>query len=38
MDSIGVTYGYGAKEDMVAAGATYLADSPKEIMKILKVD
>lgn len=38
MDSIGVTYGYGTREELEAAGATYLADSPKEIMKILKVD
>lgn len=38
MDSIGVTYGYGAQEDMEAAGATYMADTPEEIKKILKVD
>ena len=38
MDSIGVTYGYGAAEDMEAAGATYMASTPYEIQKILKVD
>ena len=38
MDSIGVTYGYGAAEDMKAAGATYMASTPYEIQKILKVD
>ncbi|MBO7217266.1 MAG: HAD family hydrolase [Clostridia bacterium] len=38
MDSIAVTYGYGKKEDMEAAGATYIADTPYEIKKILKTD
>ena len=30
-DSIGVTYGYGTKEELVENGATYLAGSPQEI-------
>ncbi len=38
MDSIGVTYGYGKQEDIKAAGATYIACTPKEIRKILKAD
>ena len=31
VDSVGVTYGYGKKEELVEAGATYLADSAGEI-------
>ena len=38
MDSIGVTYGYGKSEDIESAGATYMANSPYEIKKILKTD
>ncbi len=37
MDSVGVTYGYGSREELETAGATYLADSTAEIKKILNV-
>ena len=37
IDSIAVTYGYGNTDDMKAAGATYMADSVKEIAGILDV-
>ena len=36
MDSIGVTYGYGGREELESAGATYIADSPCEILDIVK--
>ena len=36
MDSVGVTFGYGTKEELMEAGATYIADSMKEIENILK--
>lgn len=36
-DSIGVTYGYGTREELVENEATYLADSPDEIGRILNV-
>ena len=31
LDSIGVTYGYGSREELEAAGATYIADRPGDI-------
>lgn len=34
VDSIGVTYGYGTREELANAGATYLAESPAEIFSI----
>lgn len=34
--SIGVTYGFGKKEDLIMAGADYTADSAEEIRKIIK--
>ena len=34
VDSVGVTFGYGKKEDLTGAGATYLADSAAEIPKV----
>ncbi len=37
MDSVGVTYGYGSREELVSAGATYIADSTAEIKRILNV-
>lgn len=37
VDSIAVTYGYGKTEEMMDAGATYKADSVKEIAEILGV-
>jgi len=35
IDSIGVTYGYGGKEELQRAGATYLADSVQKLEKLL---
>ncbi len=35
MDSVGVTYGYGTREELIEAGATYIADSAEDIKKIL---
>ncbi len=35
VDFIGVTYGYGKKEDMINAGAETFADSAKELCNIL---
>ena len=36
MDSIGVTYGYGSREELVSAGATYIVDAPCQILDIVK--
>ena len=36
MDSIGVTYGYGGREELSVAGATYIADLPCEILDVVK--
>ena len=33
MDSIGVTYGYGGKEELEHAGADYIVDEPMEILE-----
>ena len=33
VDSIGVTFGYGKKEELIESGATYLVDSASEIPK-----
>ena len=35
MDSIGVTYGYGSKEELESEGATYIVDSPSDILELL---
>ena len=35
MDSIGVTFGYGSREELEAEGATFLADSPADVKKIV---
>ena len=35
IDSIGVLYGYGAKEELQSAGATFLADTPDAVAKIV---
>lgn len=32
IDSIGVTFGYGSREELASAGATYIADSPNQIL------
>ncbi|MDF1593660.1 MAG: HAD hydrolase-like protein [Desulfobacterales bacterium] len=34
--SLGVTYGYGAKIELIEAGADFIADSPREIMETAK--
>ncbi len=35
LDSVGVTFGYGGREELTKAGATFLADKPEDILKIL---
>jgi phosphoglycolate phosphatase len=35
MDSIGVTYGFGTKEELQKAGATYIISRPEEIISIV---
>lgn len=38
IDTIGVTYGYGTREELEEAGATYIADSVEELSDILLGD
>lgn len=33
--ALGVTYGFGSREELMAAGAQYLADTPQEIVEII---
>ena len=35
IDSIGVLYGYGDKDELTKAGATYLAESPSAIKTLI---
>lgn len=35
MDCLGVTFGYGSRQELENAGAKYIADSPEEIGKII---
>ncbi len=35
IDTVGVTYGYGSRDELVQAGAKYIADSVPELQKIL---
>jgi phosphoglycolate phosphatase len=35
--SIGVTWGYGPREELIAAGADVLADSPAEVIEVIDV-
>ncbi len=35
MDSMGVLYGYGGREELEAAGATYLAETPEDIVRLI---
>ena len=35
LPSIGVLYGYGSREELEAAGATYLAETAEEILKFV---
>jgi phosphoglycolate phosphatase len=34
--SVGVTYGYGTKEELIGSGADYIIDFPEEIMGVVK--
>lgn len=34
--SIGVTYGYGSRQELEEAGADYVVDSPQEVFQLLK--
>ena len=36
VDSIGITYGFGSKQELVEHGATFIADSTEEIERIIK--
>ena len=35
LDSIGVTFGYGSREELTRAGATYIVDSVEELLNLL---
>ena len=35
VDSIGVLYGYGSRDELEAAGATYIAETPEDILKFI---
>ncbi|MBR4183981.1 MAG: HAD-IA family hydrolase [Lachnospiraceae bacterium] len=35
LDSVGVLYGYGSRDELEKAGATYIAGSPRDILKLL---
>lgn len=35
MDSVGVLFGYGSKEEMVAEGATYICETVKDLSELL---
>lgn len=35
IDTVGVTYGYGSRDELMQAGAKYIADSVSELQKIL---
>ena len=37
VDSIGVTYGFGDRAELVNAGAMYIVDSPKEILSVIGI-
>lgn len=36
IDSLGVTYGYGTREELIHAGATYIIDAPEQISRFGK--
>ena len=36
IDSIGVLWGYGSREELTAAGATYIAEKVEDIRDITK--
>jgi phosphoglycolate phosphatase len=35
IDAIGVTYGYGSRDELIAAGARQLCDSPRAVLDVL---
>jgi phosphoglycolate phosphatase len=35
VQSIGVLYGYGDRKELIDAGATYLAETPADVVKLL---
>ncbi len=35
LDSVGVLYGYGSREELEVVGATYIAEKPEDILKIV---
>ena len=35
VDSIGVLYGYGSRDELMEAGATYLVEKPEDIRNIV---
>ncbi len=35
MDSVGAVYGYGSREELTRSGATYLADTPADILSFI---
>jgi phosphoglycolate phosphatase len=36
MKSVGVTYGYGSREELIEAGADYLCDTPMEVVSFVR--
>ena len=36
VDSVGVLYGYGSREELIGAGATYLAERPGDIVDLVR--
>ena len=35
IDTVGVTFGYGSEEELLAAGARFIADTPADILKFI---
>jgi phosphoglycolate phosphatase len=35
LDSIGALWGYGSREELIGGGATYIAESPRDVAKIV---
>src|ERR1700744_530846 len=35
IDAIGVTYGYGSRQELIAAGARHLCDSPQAVLDVI---
>ena len=35
IDAIGVTYGYGTREELIAAGARQICDSPRAVLDVI---